>query len=160
VHRDGAVALLPQDAVIEHRHHQQLPVRKPAEPGRLAVDAQHDLIPAVRGQGMHTVTEEVREPQAAVVPPWSLAEEDATGGNVRHRRSLSAWPSTRQWPRGLGAVVGHRAQLLEQPEQLQPAVEPEWRLRAVSGHRDRPADDSVLGIGTAGILEAHDYLAH
>ena len=65
---EGAVGLAAHDDPVEAGDEQQAPVGQPAETGRLAVEIDFDPALAVGGDGEHGVVEEVRVPEAAVVP--------------------------------------------------------------------------------------------
>ena len=72
-----AVRLAAHDDAVEAGVDQEAAVGEPAQPGRLAVEVNLDPALAVRRDGEDGVVEEVRVPQAAVVPARAFPEEQA-----------------------------------------------------------------------------------
>ena len=94
----GPVRLAAQDGPIEAGVDEQTSVRQPAQSGRLPVEG--DLGPSLApgGHGEDGVIEEVRVPEAPVVPAGTLAEAEPRDERL-----------------GDGGVDGHGADLLEDP---------------------------------------------
>ena len=75
---DGTVGLDPEQLLRLHRDDEQSSIAEPAEPRRLVVgDLGDDRGVARHRRAADGAAVDVAEPELAVVPPWSLAEEEA-----------------------------------------------------------------------------------
>ncbi len=73
---DASVALAAQHRPAVHGHHEQAPVRQPAQAARPIVDLEFDPGLPVGADRHHVLEHEVGEPQPVVVPAWSLSETE------------------------------------------------------------------------------------
>src|SRR6185369_3998830 len=55
-----------------HRNHQHRSIRHPTDAGRLLFDFQDFFAVALRSNGVHSLAIEIRNPPAAVAPPWTF----------------------------------------------------------------------------------------
>ena len=115
VHHEGAVGLAAHDDPVEPGAEQEASVGQPAQAGRLPVEVHLDPAVALGGDGEDGVVEEVRVPEAAVVPAGALAEvearEEGLGGQgCRSSRCAPPGPGVRalavQHSAAPGAPVG------------------------------------------------------
>jgi hypothetical protein len=75
--------------LFEHRHNEQLPIRKPSDPRRSPWDVTHTLPPSGEVDGEHPTLKEIGVPQTVFVPARTLTKVQSVDEDLHILHALA-----------------------------------------------------------------------